>query len=80
MRTEDLVQRLVDAAEEAIRNERPSLEHRPHELSSFVLDIDISNAGAASGAVLDARGHVTRRYVFKPDAATRRPMPCAAVG
>jgi hypothetical protein len=58
----DLIERLQAAAAEAIANERPSLEHRPWELRSIALEIEMSS----SGAILDATCSVTRRYVYRP--------------
>jgi hypothetical protein len=58
----DLVQRLTEAATEAIANERPTLEHKPEQLQGVTIELKIAN----SGAVVDATCYVERKYVFRP--------------
>ena len=53
----DLIERLTDAAAEAIENERPSLEHAPERLRGIVLDLKIDGRGA----VVEGACYVERR-------------------
>jgi hypothetical protein len=43
----DLVERLTEAAAEAIRNERPDLEREPDRLRGIVLELSVNSAGIA---------------------------------
>ncbi len=42
----DLIERLTEAAAEAIRNERQSLAYEPHRLRGIVLELTIDGHGA----------------------------------
>ena len=54
---DSLTDRLVDAAADAIRNERPELERDPDRLRGVVLDLQINSAGV----VVDGTCFVERR-------------------
>jgi hypothetical protein len=53
---DDLVERLVQAAEAAIRNERPSLEHKVGAIRGITLELRIAN----NGTVIDGTCYVER--------------------
>ncbi len=60
--TVDLVQRLIDAATEAIRNEAPALKHKPRDLRGLTLDLKINKFGQ----VVEGTAFVERVHQFKP--------------
>ena len=58
----DLVQRLIEAATEAIQNEAPSLKHKPRDLRGLTLDLRINKFGQ----VVEGTAFVERAHYFKP--------------
>jgi len=53
----DLIERLTDAAAEAIANERQGLSYEPHRLRGIVLELRIDG----KGAVVEGTCYVERR-------------------
>jgi len=57
----DLVAPLLEAAGEAIRNQRPSIESDAGTLRSITLELELSNAGD----IIDSRYFTERRGVHR---------------
>ncbi len=64
----DLIERLTDAATEAIRDERQGLAYEPHRLRGIVLELRIDG----KGAVVEGTCYVERKT--RPIRGDR-PMP-----
>jgi hypothetical protein len=62
--TPDFVNRLADAAREAVENERPSLSYEPARVRGVVVELEVN----AAGAIVDGRAFVERPVTAPPPA------------